>query len=48
MPQTPTDAAVALSIQERLYPNLPCFGYETLLDPLNSATYAVSGRSMHS
>jgi hypothetical protein len=28
--------------------NLPCLGYETLLDPLNSATYAVSGRSMHS
>ena len=26
MPETPADADVALSIQERLYPNLPCFG----------------------
>jgi acyl-coenzyme A thioesterase PaaI-like protein len=26
MPETPTDTDVALSIQERLYPNLPCFG----------------------
>ena len=26
MPDTPTDTAVTLSIQERLYPNLPCFG----------------------
>ncbi|MEW1951953.1 PaaI family thioesterase [Terrabacter sp. NPDC080008] len=26
MAQTPTDADVALSIQERLYPELPCFG----------------------